>query len=76
MVQAIIELNENANRVLNIIKAQNDFRNKSEAVDYIINEYAELSAQPELRPDFVRRVKAAERGKFIKVDDFVARYLK
>ncbi len=76
MVQAIIDLTDDANRVLNIIKAQHNFKNKSEAVGYVLDEYAEISSQPELRPDFVERIKAAESGKFIKVDDFAARYLK
>jgi hypothetical protein len=76
MVQAIIELNDNANRILNIVKAQHNFKNKSEAVRYILDEYAEMSSQPELKPEFVERIKEAERGRFIKVDDFAARYLK
>jgi hypothetical protein len=75
MVQAIIDLNDNANRILNIVKAQHNFRNKSEAVGYILNEYAEISSQPELRPDFVERIKKAERGRFIKVDDFAKEFL-
>lgn len=30
----------------------------------------------EFTPDFVEEVKAASKGKFIKVDDFAKRYLK
>jgi hypothetical protein len=76
MVQAIIDLNDNANRILNIVKAQHNFKNKSQAVEYILDEYAEMSAQPELRPEFVERIKKAERGKFIRVDDFAKEFLK
>ena len=76
MVQAIIELNDNANRILNIVKAQNNFKNKSEAVEYILDEYAEMSSQPELRPEFVERIRKAERGRFIKVDDFAKEFLR
>jgi len=76
MVQAIIDLNEDASRILNIIKAQHCFKNKSEAVEYIVEEYAEMAAQPELRPEFVERIKEAERGRFIKVDDFAKEFLK
>jgi hypothetical protein len=76
MVQAIIELDEETNRVLNIIKAQRSFRNKSEAVGFVVSEYAEMAGQPELRLDFVERVREAERGRFIKVDDFAKQYLK
>ena len=76
MVQAIIELNERTNRVLNIIKAQRSFKNKSEAVEFVIEEYANMAVQPELRSDFVERVREAERGRFVKVDDFATEYLK
>jgi hypothetical protein len=75
MVQAIIDLSEDTNRVLNIIKAKHSFKNKSDAMEFVIGEYAEISGQPDLRPDFVERVKEAERGRFIKVDDFASRYL-
>jgi len=76
MVQAIIELDDERNRVLNIIKAQHSFKNKSEAVEFIIDEYAQTANQPELRPEFAERVKKAERGRFVKADDFAAKYLK
>lgn len=76
MVQAIIDLNADANRILNIVKARHSFRNKSDAVGFVLNEYAEISAQPDLRPEFVERVNRAERGKFVKVDDFAVAYLK
>ena len=76
MVQAIIELDDERNRILNIIKAQHSFKNKSEAVEFVISEYAQIANQPELRSEFVERVKEAEKGRFIKVDDFAAEYLR
>lgn len=74
MVQALIELDENANRVLNIIKAKFGLKDKSEAIKTIIQYYVESEAEPELRPEFVERIRKAEKGKFIKVSNFAKHY--
>ncbi len=74
MVQALIELDENTNRVLNIVKAKLGLRDKSEAIKTIIQYYVENEAEPELRPEFIERIKKAEKSKFIKVSDFARHY--
>ena len=74
MVQALIELDENANRVLNIVKAKLGLRDKSEAVNAVINYYIENEREPELRPEFIERIKKAEKGKFVKVSNFARHY--
>jgi len=74
MVQALITLNENANRVLNIVKAKFDFKDKSEAIEYIINKYIEYENEPELKPEFVEKIKKIKKEKSIRVDDFAKRY--
>ena len=74
MVQALIELDENANRVLNIVKAKLGLNDKSEAIKAVIQYYIEREAEPELRPDFIERIKKAEKGKFVKVSNFAKRY--
>ena len=74
MVQALIELNENENRVLNIIKAKLGLNDKSEAIKVLIDYYIKNEGEPELRPEFIERIKKAERGKFVKVSDFSKHY--
>lgn len=74
MVQALVELDENANRILNIIKAKFGLKDKSEAIKAIIQYYVENEADPELRPEFIERIKKAEKGKFIKVGNFAKHY--
>ncbi|MBU0497899.1 MAG: DUF2683 family protein, partial [Candidatus Thermoplasmatota archaeon] len=39
MTQALIKLNENINRVLNIVKAKYDLKDKSEAIEFIVKKY-------------------------------------
>ena len=74
MVQALITINENANRVLNIVKAKFDFKDKSEAIEYIINKYIEYENEPELKPEFIEKIKKIKKEKSIRVDDFAKRY--
>ncbi len=74
MVQALVELDENTNRVLNIVKAKYDLKDKGEAIKVIVSEYIEFENEPELRPDFIKKIEEIKRQKSIKVNDFAKRY--
>jgi DNA polymerase II large subunit len=65
MVMAVIDIDEHVNVVLNILKAKYRLKNKSEAVELVVNEYEEKFLEPSMRPDYVAKVKNIEkRGKF------------
>ena len=70
MVQAIINLNEHENRVLNIIKGKYGLKNKSEAVNLIIREYEKELLEPELRPEYIEKMREREKEPSVKVKDF------
>ena len=72
--KALIQLSDNANRVLNIIKAQYNLKDKSAAVETVIEHYIECTSEPELKPEFIERIKKAEKGKFIKIKNFSEHY--
>ncbi|MBN1377452.1 DUF2683 family protein [Candidatus Woesearchaeota archaeon] len=74
MVQALIELNENTNRVLNIVKAKFNLKDKGEAIEYVVNEYIEFENEPELKPDFIEKIKKIKKQKSIRVESFAKRY--
>ncbi len=74
MVQALVKLNDNINRVLNIIKAKYDLKDKSEAIEFVVNKYIKFENEPELRPEFIEKVKKIKKEKSIRVDDFAKRY--
>lgn len=74
MVQALIELSQNTNRVLNIVKAKYELHDKGAAIEHIVNEYIDLMNEPELRPEFIKKIKQIQQQKGIKVDDFEKRY--
>ena len=64
MVKATIEIPERENRILNIVKGQHGFRNKEQAFIFLIQEY-EQSLEPELRPEFIKKMKIIEKEKGI-----------
>jgi len=74
MVNALIKLNENTNRVLNVVKAKYGFKDKGEAVEFVVEKYIEAEEEPELKPEFIEKIKEIEKQKTIKVDDFSKRY--
>ncbi|MBU0958846.1 MAG: DUF2683 family protein [Nanoarchaeota archaeon] len=67
MVQSIIDINEDEDRILNIVKAQFGFKNKSQAVAMIVKIYADSFMESELRPEYIGKLKRLEKeGNFIK----------
>jgi len=74
MTQALIKLNENINRVLNIVKARYDLKDKSETIEFIIKKYIEYENEPELKPEFIEKINKIKKEKSIRVDDFAKRY--
>ena len=74
MVQALVEFDDNTNRVLNIVKAKYGLRDKSEAIKFIVVEYIEYENEPELKPEFIKKMEEIQKQKSIKVDDFAKRY--
>ena len=64
MVQAVINIDENTNRILNIVKAQYGLNDKSQAIVLVVNEY-ENFMEPELRPKYKNRLTKIMKGKHL-----------
>lgn len=67
MVQAIINIKENTNRVLNILKAKYGLKDKSQAIDLMAKEYEQEILEPELRPEYIEKAKKIMKEKPIRV---------
>jgi hypothetical protein len=66
MVQAMIDIPEEANQILNIIKARYNLKTKSEAIAKIVTEWGKDILEPELRPEYIEKLKKIDKeGKFI-----------
>ena len=70
----MIEIKENTNRVLNILKAKYSLRDKSQAIDVMAMQYEEYVLEPELKPEFIEEMKRIHGEKSIPVKDFDTRY--
>ena len=65
MVQAVINIQEETNRILNIVKAKFGLKDKSQAIELVVTEYEENFLEPELRPEYIEKITDLEkRGKF------------
>ncbi|MBL7206759.1 MAG: DUF2683 family protein [Candidatus Aenigmarchaeota archaeon] len=70
MVKALIDIDEHANRVLNIVKAKYNLKDKSQAINVMANRFEEEILEPQLRPEFIERMKKIEKEKTVSVKDF------
>ena len=66
MVQALVEIDENTNRVLNVVKAKYGLRDKGEAIQIVVERYIEEEDEPDLRPEFIEKIRKTEHQKGIK----------
>ena len=77
MVQAIINIDERTNRILNIIKAKYGLKDKSAAINKMAAEYEEEILEPELKPEYIEKLKRIEKQETTEVgtvENFRKRY--
>ncbi len=67
MVQAIINIDDRTNKILNAIKAKYGLKDESAAIDFIVAEYEEEMLEPELKPEYIEKLKKIEKQKTIEV---------
>ena len=57
MAQNVITLDEREDRVLNIVKAKYGLRTKSEAIAVVTKAYEENFLEPEIRPEYLKKLE-------------------
>src|SRR3989338_9977505 len=67
MVQAMINISENANQILNIVKARYNLKDKSEAIEKVVLNCGGELLEPELQPEFIQRMKKVSKEKTIPI---------
>ncbi|MFH0818017.1 MAG: DUF2683 family protein, partial [Candidatus Micrarchaeota archaeon] len=55
MTSAIVNLTDENNRILNIIKAHFDLKSKSEAINFVLEKY--VKDEPEVRPEYIKKLQ-------------------
>jgi hypothetical protein len=74
MVKALVDISNRTNRILNIVKAKYGLRNKSEAIDKVLEEYENEILKIELRPEFIEETLKIEEEPGTEADNFAKMY--
>jgi hypothetical protein len=69
MVQAMIEIPQDVNQILNVVKAKYNLNTKSEAITKIVYDYGSEILEPKLRPEYVDKLKNLDKEKGIPFKD-------
>lgn len=65
MVQAMINISKQVNQILNIVKARDNLKDKSQAIEKAVLGYGTDLLEPELRPEYIEKIRNIEKkGKF------------
>ena len=66
MVQAMIQISESVNQILNIVKARYNLKDKSQAIEKVVADYGEELLEPELRPEYIEKLQRIKKQKGIR----------
>jgi len=78
MVKAIVDIDMEANKVLNHLKVEYGLRDKSQAINVMAREFKKfVKVEPEVRPEYIRKLMKIQKGRHIKIgsmQDFRKRF--
>jgi len=66
----MINIDERTNRTLNIVKAKYGLKDKSEAINIVVEEYKENFLEPELRPEYKKKINGIVKGRHLSREEF------
>ena len=69
MVKAIVNVGDHEDRVLTIVKGKYGLKNKSDAVNFVINKFEEELLDPKLRPEYAEKLNEIKKQKGIKFNN-------
>jgi hypothetical protein len=77
VVKAIVDIDEDANKVINVLKAQYGLKDKSQAINEMARQYKEIVLDSDIRPEYIRKLKKMQKERITRVgsaQDFRKRY--
>ncbi len=63
MTSAIVNLTDENSRFINIIKAHFGLKNKSDAINFVVENFPKDEIGLQVRPEYVRKLKRIMKGK-------------
>lgn len=67
MVKGIIDINERTNRVLNVVKAEYGLKDKSAAIDKVVEKFEEFAMDEDVRPEYIKKLEKIQKEKATKI---------
>lgn len=67
MVKAVIDIDEKTNRILNIVKAEYGLKDKSKAIDKVVEKFEEFAMDGDVRPEYIEKLEKIRKEKPIKI---------
>ena len=77
MVKAIVEIDDEANKVINVLKAQYGLKDKSQAINEMAKQYRVLVLESDVKPEYLKKLERIRKEPIIRIgntDDFRKRY--
>lgn len=77
MVKALIDIDSETNRILNVIKAEFGLKDKSKAIDVMAREYEELLFEPRIKASYLKKLEKIRKEKIThigSIEDFKKMY--
>jgi hypothetical protein len=77
MVKAIVEIDKEANKVINVLKAQYSLKDKSQAINEMAKQYKLLILESQVRPEYLKKLEKIRKEAIIRtgsIKDFRKRY--
>lgn len=69
MAQNIFNIGEQEEKILGIVKAQHGLKNKNQAMELILKIYGENFLEPEIRPEYLKKLQKIDKEKGIPFKD-------
>ncbi|MFH1134357.1 MAG: DUF2683 family protein [Nanoarchaeota archaeon] len=74
MVNAMIQISDQANQVLNIVKARHNLKDKSQAIELVTLAYGQDLLEPQLRPEFIEKMMKQQHEPTIRIDSIAKHF--
>ena len=68
--KAMVMISEKANRILNVVKAKYDLKDKSQAINRMAEEFGETLLEPQLRPEYLVKLRKIEEEGTVSEEEF------
>ena len=73
MVKALVTLDDKTNKVLKLVKAKYELKDKGEAIEFVVTRYLAVEGEPQVSDEYVKKLKKILKGKYYSREEFEKR---